>query len=230
MWLFFPLVAFLCGSIPFGLLIARSKGIDIRRHGSKNIGATNVGRVLGRRYGLICFGLDVLKGFAPTLAAGIAMGVAGRWGMAERGAWWWLGVMACAILGHMFSPWVGFRGGKGVATGLGAMLGVFPVLTVAGVGAFLVWIAAMAAWRYVSVASCLAAASLPGWVWVSMRWGRLVGDGGAGPDSAGAPFYVVTGVLALLVVWKHRGNLRRLWAGTEPRAGGRGSAAKGDRT
>jgi acyl phosphate:glycerol-3-phosphate acyltransferase len=111
-------IAFLAGSIPFGLLIAQAKGLDIRKHGSGNIGATNVARVLGMKLGLLCFGLDVLKGLGPTLGAGLAMGVVGTLEVPAIDAWWWLGVMSAAIFGHMFSPWIGFRGGKGVATGL----------------------------------------------------------------------------------------------------------------
>jgi acyl-phosphate glycerol 3-phosphate acyltransferase len=133
LWLSLLILSFLSGSIPFGLLIARARGVDIRRHGSGNIGATNVWRVLGRGPGLLCFALDVLKGLAPTLGAAWTTGLLGPRALPgpidARSAWLWLVVMALAILGHMFSPWVGFRGGKGVATGLGALLGVWPFLT-----------------------------------------------------------------------------------------------------
>ena len=112
LWTVMIVIGFVCGSIPFGVLIGRAKGIDIRQHGSKNIGATNVGRVLGRKFGLLCFFLDALKGALPVL-----------------GVWWFLArqhpeqtnivgmlmplVGVASILGHVFSPWVGFRGGKG---------------------------------------------------------------------------------------------------------------------
>ena len=132
-------IGFLIGSIPFGFIIGRIKGIDVREHGSGNIGATNVGRVLGRRLGAICFALDLFKGLAPTLGAGLAAGVVGGYGIGSADAWWWLAVMVSPVLGHMYSPWIGFRGGKGVATGLGALLGVAPILTGPALGALAVW-------------------------------------------------------------------------------------------
>ena len=220
-WPVFILIAAACGSIPFGLLIARSRGIDIRRHGSGNIGATNVGRVLGLKLGLLCFGLDVLKGFAPTFAAGYLMDVLHPSLVGEPigaiDAWGWLGVVVCAVLGHMFSPFIGFRGGKGVATGLGAMLGLWPYLTLPAIGALVLWIVAAAIWRYVSLASCIAALSLPLWVFLGSR--LAAERTGRAPDVL--PFYVVTGAMGLLVVYRHRANIRRLLSGTENRLGNR---------
>lgn len=224
-WGWFMLGAFFSGSIPFALLIGWSRGIDIRKHGSGNIGATNVARVLGRPAGLLCFVLDVLKGFAPALGAGLATGLVNGSlfdaPIAPRSAWLWLGVMALAVLGHIFSPWVGFRGGKGVATGLGATLGVFPYLTVPAAGAALVWVILAKATRYVSVASIGAAAALPVLVWA---WG-LAGQGGARTAEL-FPFCAATGALAALVIWRHRANIGRLMAGTENSIDGgrRGSA------
>lgn len=216
----FPLLllaAFLSGSIPFGLLIARAKGVDIRKHGSGNIGATNVWRTLGRGPGLLCFALDVLKGLAPTLAAGAALHILHPQPLpgpiSAAPAWQWLAIMAASILGHMFSPWVGFRGGKGVATGLGALLGVYPYLTAPALAALLVWILAAALARYVSLASIAAAIALPLFV---LAWSR------AGPDpSSAAPFIAATALLGALVVYKHRSNIKRLLAGTENRIGRR---------
>lgn len=223
MWAVLMAAAFLSGSIPFGLLIGLARGVDIRRVGSGNIGATNVGRVLGRRAFYICFALDVLKGLVPTLAAGWATGLAGRMPPPADQAALWLCVMALTVLGHMFSPWVGFKGGKGVATGLGALAGVFPALTIPAAGALAVWLVFAALWRYVSLASCAAAASLPLWV---VAWFLLSARSGAEADrgewgKALALFLGVTLVLAALVVFKHRGNIRRLRAGTEPRIGAR---------
>lgn len=214
-------VAFLIGSIPFGVIIGRAHGIDIRQHGSKNIGATNVLRVLGTKPGALCFALDVLKGLLPTLVAGILAGLLGEFDIPASAALMWLGVMVCPILGHMFSPWVGFKGGKGVATGLGALLGVCPALTIAGMGAFALWIVIVARWRYVGVASSIAAASLPLWIigafaaagnmkWIDRPW-----------YVAAWPFLVVTFALAALVVFKHRGNIKRTLAGTESKFGQR---------
>src|SRR5262245_15787887 len=124
----------LSGSIPFGLLIARARGIDIRKHGSGNIGATNVWRVLGPGPGLLCLALDIAKGLIPTLAAGFALHLIPARALEPRDAWAWLGVVAAAILGHIFTPFASFKGGKGVATGLGALLGVWPFLTLPALG------------------------------------------------------------------------------------------------
>lgn len=213
--------AYLIGSIPFGLLIGRARGIDIRQHGSKNIGATNVLRVLGKRPGALCFALDVAKGLLPTLGAGLIAGVVGRFDMSPALALAWLGAMVCPILGHMFSPWVGFKGGKGVATGLGSLLGVFPILTIAGIGAFALWIVIVARWRYVGIASSAAAGSLPLWI-----AGSFVATGNLGWLSrpwyvAAWPFLLVAVLLAALVVYKHRGNIQRTLAGTESKFGQR---------
>jgi len=212
-------LAFLSGSIPFGLLIARSRGIDIRKHGSGNIGATNVGRVLGRKPGLLCFALDVLKGFVPTLAFGVWATYAGRLDLAPREAWVWLAVMMAPVLGHMFCPWVGFKGGKGVATGLGALLGVYPVLTVAGLGALAVWLLTLRLWRMVSLSSILAAACVPGWIVLTFVGAQRRGTIDAGTPwlTTGWPFLALGAALALLVIIKHRANISRILRGTESR-------------
>ncbi len=234
-WVMWVAAAFLSGSVPFGLLIGRRHGLDIRRHGSGNIGAANVFRVLGPRAGALCFVLDVLKGFAPTLAAGIAMdlvpGTISAAPISGNQASLWLLVTAAPVLGHMFSPWMGFRGGKGVATGLGALLGVYPYLTVPALAALGVWGLVAAATRYSSLASCLAAVSMPAWVYLWTRAGWMkwtVGEAsGSTPDHIGhrpygyAPFFVVTGAMALIVIWKHRANIRRMLAGREPKLGQR---------
>lgn len=156
-WLLPIAIAFLAGSIPFSLLIGLSRGVDIRTVGSKNVGATNLGRALGPRYFALGFTLDLLKGLLPTLGAGLSHQIVGTFSVPPAQAWPWLAVMSAAVLGHMFSPWVGFKGGKGVATGLGALLGVFPALAVPAVGSLVVFIAVFALWRYVSAASVTAA-------------------------------------------------------------------------
>jgi glycerol-3-phosphate acyltransferase PlsY len=214
-------LGFLAGSIPFGVLIARAHGIDIRQHGSKNIGATNVLRVLGKKPGALCFALDVAKGLIPTLLAGLLAGVVGRFDMPASTALLWLGAMACPILGHMFSPWVGFRGGKGVATGLGSLLGVLPILTIAGVGAFALWVVVVARWRYVGLASSVAAASLPAWIAGSFLAARNLGWLERPWLEAAWPFLAVGTLLAALVIYKHRANLRRVLSGTESKFGQR---------
>src|SRR5690606_24510532 len=145
------LAAYLVGSIPFGLLIGFTKGVDLRAHGSGNIGATNAIRVLGKRLGALCFALDVLKGFLPTLLLGLWLGVAGNRLPTTGQAFVHLGLAACSILGHVFPVWLRFKGGKGVATGFGATLGVWPQMTFPALGALVVWIACARITRYVSL-------------------------------------------------------------------------------
>jgi glycerol-3-phosphate acyltransferase PlsY len=225
-WLALAIAAFAIGSIPTGVLIARSKGVDLRTHGSGNIGATNVLRVLGPGPGALCFVLDFLKGLAPTLAAGYMTGLLGVRVPAPREAVPWLMVMAASVLGHMFSPWVGFKGGKGVATGLGAMLGVYPFLTIPALASLAVWAFVVAIWRYVGVASVAAAGSLPLFVLI---WGAVsaaVIDRVPAAElpayrAAWTPFLIATSLLAAVVIVKHRANIRRTLAGTESRLGQR---------
>jgi len=207
------LAAYLIGSIPFGLLIAKSKGIDIRKHGSGNIGATNVGRVLGKKFFILCFILDALKGALPTLAFGIYTGlIAGEQPIIPSVYWWWLAAMVAPVMGHMFSIFLGFTGGKGVATGLGSLLAVFPVMTAAALVALVVFLASLKVWKYVGLSSSLASASLPltATVMVFGFGDRLTGSW---------PAIVVAAALAAVVISKHRGNLQRTFAGTEPKAG-----------
>jgi len=209
------LAGYAIGSIPFGLLIARSKGIDIRQHGSKNIGATNVGRVLGKKFFFICFFLDMLKGLVPTLAFGLINHlVRTDPALSPAETWWWLGAMIAPVLGHMFSIFLRFKGGKGVATGLGTLLAVFPVLTIAGGLALAVFLSVLKLTRYVGVSSCAAALSLP------ITTLALVL---ALPDRFGGawPAAIATGLLAAVVIIKHRGNLQRALAGTEHKVGQR---------
>ncbi|QYK47886.1 MAG: glycerol-3-phosphate 1-O-acyltransferase PlsY [Phycisphaeraceae bacterium] len=217
LWLLYPLAGFVCGSIPFGLWIARARGVDIRAHGSGNIGATNVWRVLGRGPGMLCFTLDVLKGLVPSLGAGALLGTFGLGGFQDFGpgdapeshVWLHLGTGVAAILGHMFTPLAGFKGGKGVATAFGALLGVWPLMTCAVLLALVAWIVVFRVGRMVGIASVIAAVVVPlgvvglGVIDESLRW-RV-------------PHLVVAMGLAAMVVWKHRGNIRRTLAGTEPR-------------
>ena len=224
-WSIALLAAFLFGSFPTGFLIARAKGIDIRKRGSGNIGATNVGRVLGPKAWVLCFAGDFLKGFGPVLVIGWLAGLAGRWDAPAAAMAWWLGTMAAAMGGHMFCPWLGFKGGKGVATGLGAVLGIFPVLSIAGAAAFLVFLAAVKTWKYVSLAAMLASSTLPMSVLVlaTVR-GQQTGLGWSASPWA-VPAAIATGLMAAVVVFKHRSNIQRLRAGTEPKVGAKKPAA-----
>ncbi|USO00025.1 MAG: glycerol-3-phosphate acyltransferase [Phycisphaeraceae bacterium] len=216
----FALGGFLLGSIPFALLIGLARGVDIRTVGSKNPGATNLGRTIGFRWFVLCFLLDAGKGFAPTFVYGSIAGLTRAQGFPPADSFVWLGVMACPVLGHMFSPWIRFKGGKGVATGLGSLLGVYPMLTLPACGAFVVFGSILAIWRYVGLSSVLAAASLPLWVWYFFELlDRGVPDDAPVQPPARWPFLLVTVLLAGLVIYKHRGNLTRLAAGTEPKLG-----------
>ncbi len=215
-WILLIAAAYVAGSIPFGYIIGRLKGLDIREHGSRNVGATNVGRVLGKKLGILCFGLDATKGAGPVMVAGVVMGVWGRSASAigAEAMAWWLGVAFAALIGHMASPWLGFRGGKGVATGFGALVAMWPVMTVPALIALGLWIMLVLVFRFVSVASIVAALSLPVSAWIANDVGQ------PGERSAALWLLVtVSAVLAALVTWKHRANLRRLWRGEEPRVG-----------
>ena len=207
--------SFLCGSVPFALLLGRLRGLDIRKVGSGNIGATNLGRALGRPWGIACFVLDALKGAAPVAAFGIWRGA---WGvpLGEAGAnvtVEWLAIAIAAILGHVFSPWVGFKGGKGVATGFGAMVALWPLLTWPVVGALLAWAILLAVTRYMSVASVIGAAVPPAVLLVQSLQAEW--------PPAAAPLIVATSLVFLMLAIRHRTNMARVLAGTEPRIGRR---------
>ena len=221
-WSVAALVAFGCGSIPFGPIVARLRGINLRTVGSGNIGATNVGRALGWKWGVLVYVLDAIKGAAPVLAAGAMAGILGKPAdeVAPADMWWWLLMPIASVLGHMFSPFVGFKGGKGVATGSGAMLAVWPTLTGPLLVAIGLWAVLLAATRYMSVASMAAAISIP--LTVAAAAAIRTGDGtpdGELPIRHALPAIIVTGGVAMLVVWKHRPNIERLLAGKENRLG-----------
>lgn len=220
--------AFLSGSIPFGLLIGLARGVDVREHGSRNIGATNVTRVVGRRAGYLCFALDVLKGALPVVVYGWLAGFAGRGVTSAGEAGMWMCVVCGAAFGHMFTPWARFKGGKGVATGLGAALGVWPALTLPALGALLIWIVVVRTTRYVSVASVTAAGLMPLLVLGLGASGATVEAEGVGARLGAVWVYALfAGLLGGLVIWKHRGNIARLRAGTERRIGERVEVVEG---
>ena len=203
-------LAYLLGSIPFGLLVGLAKGVDPRTAGSGNIGATNVGRLLGGRFFAIVFTLDFLKGLLPTLAASWVV----HRHTPELNAnvyLLWLAVGLATILGHMFSLFLAFKGGKGVATSAGVMLGIFPDYTLAGAVVVLVWIACFLATRIISLSSMVAAVAFPiMYLLISM----LRGQGVLGDRWPLLAFCLLVG---FMVVWKHRSNIARLRAGTEPK-------------
>ncbi|MCC6908829.1 MAG: glycerol-3-phosphate 1-O-acyltransferase PlsY [Phycisphaerales bacterium] len=225
-WSILLVAAYGVGSIPFALIIGRARGIDIRLHGSGNVGASNVGRTLGRKYGMLCFALDVCKGLGPTVVAGVWCGLFAadmrdvEKDITQTQMLLWIGVAFAAIVGHTNSIFLGFKGGKGVATGFGSLLGIYPHLTWPILGALVVWLAAVKLWRMISVASMLAALSLPLWYLLSIASTTGGSAGGfVGRASDRWPFLLVTALLALLVLWKHRSNIARIRAGTETRVG-----------
>lgn len=231
-----PFLAFVLGSIPFGLLIARANGIDIRQHGSGNIGATNVLRVMGKPYGITCLLLDALKGFLPVVIAVNLIQIDGKSPFLELP---WLLPYALhlpatqqfdgqlfhvltgllAILGHNYSPWVGFKGGKGIATSAGVLLGLFPFFGVLLLG--LVWLGLFLVSRYVSVASIGSAAALPLVTHLGARFHHLHNDKSLPTlwesGTWNKPLFVFAVAMAVLAIWKHRANIQRLRAGTEHR-------------
>ena len=189
----FTIVAYLLGAIPFGLLVAKSKGVDIRKQGSGNIGATNVLRVIGKGWGIFTLVLDALKGFIPAFAFPIFGKLDSEWGVLFGLA---------AILGHTFPIYLKFKGGKGVATSAGMLLGVAPAAV--GIG-LICWVATVVIFRYVSLASIVAAIAVAVAVWVRGDKALVVN--------------VALSFLAAMVVWLHRANIKRLLNGTENRFG-----------
>ncbi|MFZ5798938.1 MAG: glycerol-3-phosphate 1-O-acyltransferase [Desulfobulbus sp.] len=191
MALFLIVASYLVGAIPFGLLLSRSSGIDIRAQGSKNIGATNVARLLGKKLGLLTLLADIGKGFTPLFVAGRLLPADGQQGtlLALCGA--------ATVIGHMFPLYLGFRGGKGVATGLGVFLYLAPK---AVLGCLLVFAAAVGLSGYVSVGSLLGAlAVLPGlWFLQESAW-KLA----------------LAAAVVVLIWLKHHQNISRLLQGTE---------------
>jgi acyl phosphate:glycerol-3-phosphate acyltransferase len=198
LWLI-PVIAYLLGSIPFGYLIVRlGQGRDVRQSGSGNIGATNVTRVAGKGAGLATFLLDGAKGYFAVWLATHRFHASIEWEMCAA---------LLAVLGHMFSCWLKFRGGKGVATGLGVFL---PISWQAMVAALVLWIVVLAFWKYVSLASIAAAAALPLLVYAFYA-----------PHHA-PPLSVSAGsaIVAALIILKHRQNIQRLIAGSESKITG----------
>ena len=219
-WLFtlIPL-AYLLGSIPFGLVVGLARGIDPREQGSGNIGATNIGRLLGRPYFFLVFGLDLLKSFVPMVIASILVH---RIAPQARGGTvylQWLAVGAAAVLGHMFSLYLKFKGGKGVSTSAGLMLGLIPYYTLPGVAGIVVFILTLKVFRYVSLASMVGAASFP-ILYVAI--GLAIGWPVLGSQ---LPLLIFAVLMVALIILRHRSNIARLRAGTERKISQRREAA-----
>ena len=187
--------AYLIGGVPFGFLIGKLRGIDVRTVGSKNIGATNVFRTVGKKWGLLAFFCDVMKGLVPTLVAKMLY--------AETMPEMPILVGITCVVGHMLTPYMKFKGGKGVATAFGALIALMP----ATVGiAFAIFALTFACSNYISLGSCVAATSLAVMVWIPFL------------DHAGykdLPLCILVTLIAAFIVWKHRSNIGRLVRGEE---------------
>ena len=193
--------SYLLGSIPFGYLIVRAQsGADVRETGSGGTGATNVTRRAGRRAGVLTLALDALKGAAAVLLA--------RWLVAPGagGDWWVAAAALAAVAGHVFPVWLRFRGGKGVATGLGAFLCLAPLAVACAAAVF---VAVVWATRYVSLGSITATALMPLFAWL------FYARPAAGTDSQ--PLVAATVAGGALIIFAHRANIRRLLRGGESR-------------
>jgi len=196
------LIAYLLGSIPTGFLVAKARGVDIRSVGSGNIGATNVFRILGKTAGAIVLLVDAAKGW---LAVFVVARLVSGWFYPDAGPlareWFSLCAGIAAILGHNYTCWLHFKGGKGIATSAGVLVALVPgpLLIILGI-----WIVVFALSRYVSLASISAAFALPFAAWVL---------------GASTNIIIVTATLAALAIYKHKANIQRLLKGTENRIG-----------
>ena len=204
--------AYLIGAIPFGFLIGKMRGVDVRTVGSKNIGATNVFRTVGKKWGLIAFACDFLKGYLPTLVCTVlvarsqacaAQAAEGASPSCALPLWLPLAVGVACVIGHMLTPYMKFKGGKGVATAFGMLVALVPGLV--GI-AFLVFAVFFGFSHFISLGSCAAAAFLAVGVWVQeyvlFGTGRLA-------------MCILITFIAIFVIWKHRSNIKRLVKGEE---------------
>jgi len=196
------LLAYLLGSVPTGFLVAQAKGVDIRAVGSGNIGATNVLRTLGKPAGVFVLVMDALKGWvAVVLMTRLVLLAFGLGAEGARMEVCQIVAALGAILGHNYTCWLHFKGGKGIATSAGVLLALVPwaLITI-----FIIWIVVFTLTRYVSLGSLAASAALPFACWVTHESLTKV---------------IVTGAMAALAIYKHKGNIQRLLNGTEPRFG-----------
>ena len=198
-WLLIALSSYLFGSIPTGFLAGRCCGVDLRTEGSGNIGATNALRVLGKPWGYTVFLVDFFKGLLPVLAANHWSAQFGIHPISAPGSL----AALCTLLGHSFPIWLGFKGGKGIASSAGVIVGLFPSAFLLCIGT---WMLAFTLSRYVSVASISASIALP--VAVALLYLLHKADWLA---------LLVSILMCSLALWRHRSNLMRLRAGTEPR-------------
>ena len=194
------LLSYLMGSVPAGYIAGRFAGIDIRRVGSGNVGATNVLRALGKPYGYAVFLFDFFKGIGAVWISILIINAAHPGNQESE----LVGIMAgvLCVLGHTYPVWLGFKGGKGVATSVGVLFGLMPA---AALTVLAVWFVTFQATKYVSVASIVAAVALPVTAGVMVHF-----------EKAGMPLVYFCACLAVVIVWRHRSNVSRLMKGTEP--------------
>jgi glycerol-3-phosphate acyltransferase PlsY len=190
----FGVVSYLLGSIPTGFLWGKARGIDIRKVGSGNIGATNVMRTLGKGPGIAVLVLDAAKGFLPVFFAPRFFPKVDPYAVQIL-------CCVCVIAGHNWTCWLKFKGGKGIATSAGALLAFLPLPLLCSLG---VWLIVFAVWRYVSLASICAAVAIPIATWLIARNGTLI---------------IFTTAIGAVAIYKHKTNIQRLFAGTENRVG-----------
>ncbi len=185
--------SYLAGAIPFGFIVGKIRGIDIRNYGSKNIGATNVIRVIGKKEGILVFILDFLKGFFPVYFL-VRLSP-------------YLGIVAAfaTILGHITTPFLKFKGGKGMATGFGAMVGIAPFSVLL---AFVIWIIIASLTKIVSLASIIAAVFFPVFLYI-MRF--------SGAKEYSLPVFIFSIFVSILIISRHYSNIKRLLKGEEPK-------------
>lgn len=211
--IFIPAViaAYLLGSIPFGLLIAKAHGKNLRSIGSGNIGATNVARALGRKWAYICFALDVLKGLVPMLAVVLFANPSSTQTQTEKiiVLLLWLAVGCAAILGHIFPVYLRFKGGKGVSTSFGVALGLWPYFTICALIAIAVWAVVVLIWRYVSLASVSASVTF------SVVLFLLIALKSNWELSHLWPLTIAATAIPVMVIIRHRENIKRILSGTE---------------
>ena len=196
------IAAYVAGATPFGFIVAKSQGVDIRKHGSGNIGATNVLRTLGKRLGMFVLLLDVLKGCLPVILG--KMFLEGRV-VPDMFSVVVVLIGFATIFGHNYTFWLGFKGGKGIATSAGALLAIMPITLLIGLA---VWFILFYSTRYVAVASMGSACTIP----VAVAIVTLVRDG-----AVNIPFFILGLLIAFFGVWRHRSNIKKLRAGTEHR-------------
>jgi glycerol-3-phosphate acyltransferase PlsY len=196
------LVSYLLGSIPTGFLVGKARGIDIRRIGSGNIGATNVFRTFGTVAGVAVLLTDALKGFlAVALVAWLCWKTYGTVGGTFTREWLEIDAGLAAVLGHNYTCWLHFKGGKGIATSAGVLLALVPYSLLI---IFAIWILVLGLTRYVSLASICASFSLPFATWLTGRSSTLI---------------LITSAMTVLAIYKHKSNIQRLFNGTETRIG-----------